>query len=59
VEYHSFYELAKTQTYSFASSDNGQYKMLGNYIFTINEEMQSHDRQVYGILDVLGDFGGV
>ena len=28
-------------------------------MFTINEEKVLHDRPVYGILDVLGDFGGV
>ena len=55
-EYFNFHSIRKTY---FTSIDNGQYTLLGNFIFTIHEEMETHSRQVYGVLDVLGDFGGV
>lgn len=54
--YYSFHSIRKT---TFNAVDNGEYKLLGNFVFTIHEEYVMHQRQVYGILDVLGDFGGV
>jgi hypothetical protein len=43
----------------FSVVDNGEYKLLGNFLLTLAEEKQTHERQVYGILDVLSDFGGI
>ena len=55
-EYYSFHSIRKT---IFNAIGNGEYKLLGNFIFTIHEEKFIHERVVYGVLDVLGDFGGV
>ena len=55
-EYYIFHSIRKT---IFTAFDNGKYTLLGNFIFTIDLETEIHERQVYGILDVLGDFGGV
>ena len=55
-----FFDISRTVQNEFAILPDGYY---ANYIaeieLTFDEQVAIHERQAYGILDILGDLGGV